>query len=103
VYFRTAAIAADRSAVRLGVTISKRNARRAVMRNRIKRLLREAFRRSIDNYSIDGFCPFESVILSWKKPPEHPKLIRLADVESEVAEALGKAFDFYLNKFLQRK
>ncbi len=42
--FTILAVANDLSHARLGLAISKKNARRAVDRNRIKRLVRESFR-----------------------------------------------------------
>jgi hypothetical protein len=64
--------------------------------------MREAFRLSIDEYTMESGCPFDTVILSWKRPVSHPKLIRLDDVKSEVNDVLSKAFDFYKTRFAKR-
>ena len=54
---------------RLGLAISKKNAKRAVDRNRIKRLIREGFRQERDRLpSID------IVILSRRRTVEHSNL-----------------------------
>lgn len=43
-YLTILAVPSEKSFARLGLAISKKNARRAVDRNRIKRLIRESFR-----------------------------------------------------------
>jgi ribonuclease P protein component len=43
-FFTVLARSTDRPVARLGLTVSRRNARRAVDRNRLKRLARESFR-----------------------------------------------------------
>jgi len=45
---------------RLGIVVAKKNARRAVDRNRIKRLAREYFRQQIAPFS----CPMDYVVLA---------------------------------------
>lgn len=85
--------------VHYGVSIRRKAARRAVMRNRIKRLLRESIRRNIGDFILDnGNCPFEYLIVIWNDIPEHPGLIKLEDVEPVVKTGLQKAFDYYLKK-----
>ncbi len=85
--------------VHYGVSIRRKAARRAVMRNRIKRLLRESIRRNIGDFILDnGNCPFEYLVVIWNEIQEHPKLINLNDVEPVVKSGLQKAFDYYLKK-----
>lgn len=43
-YFTVLAVQSETETARLGLVVAKRNARRAVDRNRIKRLVRESFR-----------------------------------------------------------
>mgnify|MGYP002335995853 CR=1 FL=1 len=91
----TAAFSADRSSVETlncGVTIGKRTAKRAVVRNRVKRLLREAIRQSIPIRSQAlSRAGIHTVILVWRSAPQAPMLLRLADVRPHVAAALDQA------------
>ncbi|HHO59635.1 MAG TPA: ribonuclease P protein component, partial [Thiotrichales bacterium] len=52
-YFTVLARANQRSQARLGLAISKKKARLAVSRNRLKRICRESFRQSGDLYPAD--------------------------------------------------
>jgi ribonuclease P protein component len=63
------------------VSISKRTAKKAIIRNRIKRLLRESLRLSaMEPALVDKISRLESIILLWRKAPEHHKLIHLKDI-----------------------
>ncbi len=87
-----------------GVTISKKKAKKAVVRNRIKRLLRVSIIKTVSDYTgEDTICPFEYVIVSWKKAPSHPKLIHLNDVQPVVKRILRKANDYYLSNLQEDK
>jgi ribonuclease P protein component len=72
-------------AVFVGVT-AKRRTRPAVMRNRIKRLLRESVRNALLHdeaamlCSADGVFPVAAVVLICNIIPETPSLLRLDDV-----------------------
>lgn len=69
------------------VGISKKTARKAVLRNRIKRLLREAIKQLIkENASL--FDNIEYMVIIWKWAPEHQKLIRLSDVKPSIEQML---------------
>ena len=57
-FFTVLARSSGRSAARLGLTVSRRAARRAVDRNRLKRLAREAFRHQ------SALPPFDFVVLA---------------------------------------
>ena len=92
---------AEEIVIYYAVLISKRLSKKAVVRNRIKRLLRESIKRVIKD-SIENPLVFENIILSWKeKAPHHPKHIGLSDVIPFVNEALEEAYSFYITK--QRK
>lgn len=76
----------------VGVAISKRVAKHAVVRNRIKRLLRVAARNAIREHQEQ--CQHvlaAQMILIWRKAPSHPMQIQLSDVQPYVSQALLKA------------
>ncbi len=52
-YFTVLARSSGRNYPRLGLAISKKNAKLAVSRNRIKRIIRESFRQSTDIANVD--------------------------------------------------
>jgi ribonuclease P protein component len=78
------------------VKISKRTARKAVMRNRIKRLLRESLVISARSEEYEHlFYSIDNIILTWKIAPKHKGLIRLKDVEPEVVKVLLQASEYF--------
>ncbi|MBM2815688.1 MAG: Ribonuclease protein component [Ignavibacteria bacterium] len=82
-----------------GVTIGKKTAKRAVIRNRVKRLLRESLRKSIKIDIRNGeICPFLKIIIIWKRTPLHPKLISLKDVLPVVQNIVKNAVSYYNNQ-----
>ena len=78
-----------------GVTISKRNAKKAVIRNRVKRLLRDSFRILIKEIKSEELLLIDSIVLAWQVAPKHPKNISLTDVLPAVKKALNKALTIY--------
>ncbi|MBU3742563.1 MAG: hypothetical protein FGM24_09815 [Candidatus Kapabacteria bacterium] len=74
------------------VSASRRVIRRAVVRNRIKRLLREALRRSVrlhgTQYAAAGLS---TVFAVWRTPPAASMRLRLSDVEPHVQSLLRRA------------
>jgi len=67
--------------IRFGVTISKRVAKKAVIRNRIKRLLRESLRQiMIEQYFEERF-DFDEIVFVWKVNPIKTSLIKLEEVK----------------------
>lgn len=78
--------------LRFGVSIGKRTAKRAVVRNRIKRLLRESLR---------AYCKTKErsiiyeAVLVWRMAPPRANLIRLIDVQTEVFSVLSKAEAYF--------
>ncbi|MCX7735756.1 MAG: ribonuclease P protein component [Candidatus Kapabacteria bacterium] len=88
------------------VSVSKKIAKKAVVRNRIKRLLRESLRYAIIQPNFcENFIFFESIILIWKRPVLSPKLIRLSDVIPDVLELFDSAISYYkvnLNDSVQK-
>ncbi|NLO19400.1 MAG: ribonuclease P protein component [Ignavibacteria bacterium] len=80
------------------VLASKKLSKKAVVRNRVKRLLRESIKKVL-NESIDNPYIFENIVLSWKeKLPHHPKLIKFTEVMLSLSEVLNKAYQYYITK-----
>ena len=69
---------------RLGLVISKKVDKRAVVRNRIKRLVRESFR----NYEFSQNCDF--VVLARAKAKEHKNQALLANLNNLWSQAENK-------------
>ena len=71
------------------VAVSKRIAKKAVVRNRIKRLLRESIRllfiKNPDNFEI-----ISKIILMWRNAPVKPAFIKLNDVMPIVEKMMLK-------------
>lgn len=84
--------------VHYGVT-SKRRTRPAVLRNRIKRLLREGLRsvllQQFGSLETRAHCPFDSVVLIQTAIPAKASLLSLNDVLPSVRCVLQKATDYY--------
>ena len=77
---------------------SKKLSKKAVVRNRVKRLLRESIKKVL-NESIDNPYIFENIVLSWKeKLPHLPKLIKFTEVMFSLSEVLNKAYQYYITK-----
>lgn len=75
-----------------GVSIGKKTARRAVVRNRIKRLMRESLRKEACN--MGAILPV-SIIMIWKHAPLKRTLIGLSDVHSELKAVLNRANNYF--------
>jgi ribonuclease P protein component len=79
-----------------GITVSKRASKSAVIRNRLKRILRVAIKQAFaDTLSDKTGMNIESIIISWKKAPKHPALIRLGDILPEIRNLFINADDYY--------
>jgi ribonuclease P protein component len=81
------------------VSVPKRNAKKAVVRNRIKRLLRESLRQYFQTESAEETCPISHISLVWRNAPGHPALIGLSQVKAEVFSLMAKAMSFYSKNF----
>jgi ribonuclease P protein component len=75
------------------VVIGKRASKKAVVRNRVKRLMRVSIKQSIaelqKTFNIEMI---ESMIFIRKKAPNHPMLINLDQVKPEVISILNSFF-----------
>ena len=107
VRFRSATTVKEtQEAVRIGVSIRKKTAKKAVVRNRAKRLLRQSVRQVLGEFDSLGYfalgCPFEQMIVFCNTAPKLPSLLRLNEVLSDVREVLVMAIEFYrqrLNRY----
>jgi ribonuclease P protein component len=77
--------------IRYGVTVARGRARSAVIRNRIKRLLRESIRRAVRTHAAAfARCGVETVIAVWGTAPRSPGRITLHDVQPHLDHLLAK-------------
>jgi ribonuclease P protein component len=72
------------------VVIGKKTEKKAVVRNRIKRLLRESIKITFKEFE-DYNKIFEYLIVGWRNSPGHPGLIKLKDIEPVIRKLLMKA------------
>ena len=79
------------------VAVSKKTAKKAVVRNRLKRLMRESLRQLIKEDET-LFENIEYIILLWEWAPKHPKLIHLKEVKQTVEQILMNIKVFKSNK-----
>jgi ribonuclease P protein component len=87
----------DYDTVFLGVAVSKRTAKKAVVRNRIKRLLRESVRHVVRERGNQSMMDLQSIILLWYYAPPKPSQISLKDVLPVVNKMFDRISD-HLNK-----
>lgn len=77
--------------------VSKRTAKKAVVRNRVRRLLKESAD-SIFKENPDYLQIFDRFALSWRSAPKSPGMIRLSDVKPIVENLFERAADRYYEK-----
>jgi ribonuclease P protein component len=75
------------------VSISKKNAKKAVVRNRVKRLMRESLRQLLSEKAF-LFEKIEEIALIWRNAPDNPKFINLNDVKPAVAKLMMNISNF---------
>ena len=81
------------------VSARKRNVRKAVMRNRIKRLLRESIRQIFADYTAKGKqTRLSDFVIVRNSAPERPGMIKLNDVLPVVKKLIDRAESFKKNK-----
>lgn len=77
--------------VNFGISIPKKHAKKAVVRNRTKRLVKESLI-CLAKYDEDILLTFEEfVLIRTEKLPSHPKLISFSNVKAEIYELFDKA------------
>lgn len=78
------------------VSVSKKVIKKAVVRYRVKRLLRAGIRYALlQPEFIEKFVFIEYIVLIWKKPVSSPNLIKLYDVIPDLFEILKTATNYY--------
>lgn len=77
------------------VNVSKKISKKSVVRNRIKRLLRESLRKTAKIDMEDSFGQFQYIFLNWLQSPNRACEIRLADVYPTVRKLLLNAYDYF--------
>jgi ribonuclease P protein component len=84
-----------------GVTCPKKKAKKAVVRNRIKRLLRVSINKICKDRFADQnqFC-FKYAVFIWNEAPKHPMLIGLEDVMPKVEKVFDSA-EIYFQKHIK--
>jgi ribonuclease P protein component len=90
----------DTNSIYLGISVQKKLFKKAVVRNRIKRLIRESVRKNIAQLSQSfSFEPVQVLLVSFKgETIEKPSRIKLADIERDLSPALLKFCNHYLKK-----
>jgi ribonuclease P protein component len=92
------AVESLRLEIALGVSIRKKAAKKATVRNRVKRLLRQSVRTVIREFTDAGYFdsgnPFERVIIFCNSAPTVPSLMCLADIHIGVRAVLQSAYDY---------
>ena len=82
----------------LAVTVRKKINRKAVTRNRIKRLMRESLRLCIkeipEQDESNGSFFIKYIVLYWRHQIDEPRRLKLGKVKSEVAAILEKASNY---------
>lgn len=82
----------------LGVSVSKKNAKKAVVRNRIKRLLREAVKKIFQERYTQCEHHLRFGIIVWRAGVSHPAQIKLSDVYPALVQIFDNVDRFYKSK-----
>lgn len=85
----------SKATINYAVYVPKKNARKAVVRNRIKRLLRVALRKVATEDLPERFWVIQYIWLGWLTAPSRPCEISLWDVYPSVKNILSKAVDYF--------
>lgn len=99
IIFRLQANENKNEPVCVGVSIRKKTAKKATMRNRVKRLLRVSVRQVLCEFEESGCFShggsFERMIVFCNSAPKIPSLIHLNDILPDVRNVLTAAFEYY--------
>ncbi|ROL60108.1 ribonuclease P protein component [Bacteroidetes/Chlorobi group bacterium MS-B_bin-24] len=86
---------AEKFLVRYAVQVSRKVTKKAVVRNRIKRLLRESIRKLAKEDMNEKLFIFKYIFLNWSSAPKRPCEIHLADVFPFAHSVLEDAYSFF--------
>jgi ribonuclease P protein component len=94
VVYKKDEVVTGKSVLEYAVSVRKKDARKAVVRNRIKRLLRECLRQLAAKDETAGkLLKFDKILIVWADAPRHPKLIGLKQVCPVVERLIDKALN----------
>ncbi|MFH1049734.1 MAG: ribonuclease P protein component [bacterium] len=79
------------------VAVSKKTAKKAVIRNRIKRLIRESFRQLLKEEST-LFDNIKNIIIIWRWAPVYPGLISMNEVKESLKKILLNSQSYISSK-----
>ncbi len=80
--------------INVGVSVPRRNVSSAVIRNRIKRLLRVAINQTVQEHDVRcRMRGVNAIVAIWRSAPPSAALIRLRDVYPTVDAVLKRALD----------
>ena len=81
------------------VIVKKKTAKKAVSRNRAKRLMREVLRQSLPEIQTkEYYKAIKYIVFYWAKPMPAPKLLRYHEVENTIAHLLEKVESYFETK-----
>lgn len=87
-----------------GISTSRKYSKSSVIRNRTKRLIREALRIAIaENLLVGEPCPFDKIVAAWRFAPKTPKELTLADVLKVFRVIIKDAATFYTKHKSEKK
>ncbi len=87
------------SVLEYAVTVRKKDAKKAIIRNRIKRLLRVCLSQFAKNEeTAEKLIQFDKILIVWANTPKHHKLIKLEQVCPVVENLIEKALKFTNNR-----
>ncbi len=74
------------------IVVRKKTAHKSVVRNRIRRLVRECLRQFLKEKNRSGYkISFSSIVVFWNIAPAHPALLRLEAVNAILQPLLERA------------
>ncbi len=85
----------EKCTIRYAVQVSRKVTKKSVVRNRIKRLLRESLRKISKEEMKDKIYIFKYIFLNWLTAPKRPCEIHLSDVYPLTYSVLNEAYLYF--------